>query len=202
MESLYKTNDNSEVCSAVTLADTEALIRLFEQVAAEEGWSAGGQLRAFLQNAVYFSLYVGGTLAGGLQLVRPSTSGKLPGHAVWPELPDPDPQSAHIVILALKREYRGCPERFWLLCAEMWRYCFRQRITHLYLEVTPATLKVYRRLGWPLEVIGEPRVHWGEDCVPARFDLCAAAGEVVRRAESSPLYRRIAAQLFRASGQG
>lgn len=197
MEVLYRSPSGAEVGSATTLLETEELVRLFEAVADEEGWQPGGQLRAFAQSAVYFALRERGELCGGLQLVRPSTLGLLPGHAVWPELPTAGPESAHVVVLALNREARGCPERFWLLCAEMWRFCFRQRIGELRLEVTPQTLRIYRRLGWPLEVIGEDRVHWGEACVPARFDPCAAAGEVMRRAERSQLYRGVARQLFR-----
>lgn len=197
MELLYATATATNVFAATSLAETERLIWMFEGIAGEEGWQPGDQLRAFVQSSVYFMLTVEGELAGGLQLVRPSTLGFLPGHAVWPELPPAGPDAAHIVVLALRKEFRGSPERFWMLCAEMWRHCFRQRIAELRLECTPAALRIYRRLGWPLEVVGEARTHWGEDCLPVRFDVCAAAGEVVRRGERSALYRGVAAQLFR-----
>jgi hypothetical protein len=200
VERLFQSACGVQVGVATTLAETQALISLFEQVAAEEGWHAGDQLRAFTQSAVYFCLHLRGELCGGLHLVRPSALGRLPGHAVWPELPPAEENAAHIVVLALKRECRGSPETFWTFCAEMWRFAWQHRITELRLEVTPQVKRIYRRLGWPLEDIGEPREHWGEVCVPVKFDVCAAASEVVRRAERSELYRTVAAQLFRPIG--
>ena len=58
---------------------------------------------------------------------------------------------------------------------ELWRSCEAQGITELWLEATPPTLAVYRRLGFPLKVVGELRTHWGEDCYLCRMGVAEVA---------------------------
>jgi ribosomal protein S18 acetylase RimI-like enzyme len=196
---LLLTYSDAEVTALTSLEEIGDLVLVFEAIAAEERWAANNQLRAFVQCAVYFRLTVGGEVAGGPQLVRASTTGRLPNHAVWPELPIAGPEDAHVTMLALKKEFRGRRGLFWLLCGEMYRYCWRERLTRLWLEVTPPTLRAYRRFGWPLEIVGDSRVHWGEECYPCRFDLREAARLLAQRAMRSPTHRQVFEQLFRAS---
>jgi hypothetical protein len=177
MEQLYQSEDGAAVAALTTVDEVAEMIGLFQ--------------------SVYFSLRINGRLAGGLQLVRPSATKQLPFHRVWPELPLASNTSAHVVMLALDRSHRGAQSHFWLLCAEMWRYCWSQHITELWLEATPSTMGVYRRLGWPLQIAGDLRRHWGEDCYLCRLDLAAAAGMLVQRAVSSLRHRKVLSQLFR-----
>lgn len=194
---LLLSHSGAEVAALTSLEEIDQLVSVFEEIATEEGWAANNQLRAFAQCAVYFRLTVCGEVAGGLQLVRASTTGKLPNHAVWPELPAAGPEDAHITMLALKKHFRGRKGLFWLLCGEMYRYCWRERLTRLWLEATPPTLRAYRRFGWPLEIEGESRLHWGEECFPCRFELGEAARLLARRALESETYRRVFEQLYR-----
>src|SRR5579871_1823526 len=109
------------------LVDVEALVILFEQVATEQDWQPGGQIRANTERAVHFAASVGDDLAGGLQLVLPDTGGCLPYMAVWPEIALPSPsQVAEVTVLAVKQEYRGRYGLFWPLCVELWRYCISE----------------------------------------------------------------------------
>jgi hypothetical protein len=178
--------------------EAEPLVRLFERVAGEEGWRPGGALRLWPDRSVYFALEAGGRLAGGLQLVRADPQGRLPCHALWPEAGvGPPGRSAHVAVLALDREARGRSDLFWSLAVETWRYCVGEGIAALSLEVTPRVLPIYRRLGWPLEVRGGPRPHWGEDCYLCALGIPEVAQTLLKRTESSPYYRRIVAQAFR-----
>ena len=196
----------SDVASGVRVVrltephEIETLVRLFEDVAQKEGWQPGGALRLWTLRSVYFAIEVQGEIAGGLQLVLPDASRTLPCQAVWPEVAiHPMSCCAHVAILALAEEFRGQPLLFWRLAAEMWRYCVEESIATLYIEVTPRVLPLYRRLGWPLKLRGEVRLHWGEDCSLCSLGIPEVAEAILRRSERSTYYRHIVAQAFRVT---
>lgn len=196
-------NDASTGVEVVRLTawhEKEELIRVFEAIAAEEGWQPGNALRCWQDRSVYFGLRIHGTLAGGLQLVVPGLDGTLPCQSVWPEVRVSDPQrAAHIAIMAVTPQYRGEGKLFWKLGIEMWRHCVGMGIARLYIEVTPRVLPLYHRLGWPLKIAGEARVHWGEPCYLCTLGIPEVAEAILRRAEHSPFYQQIVGQAFRVS---
>ena len=170
------------------------LVGLLEKIAAELSWLPGQQLQVYAPQAVHFAAYANGVLAGGMQLVPASLCQTLPCELVWPEVQLPRrEQTAHISIMALCREHRGTAKLLWPLCVAMWRYCAANGITDITLEVTPKLYHLYRRLGWPLETIGELRMHWGEPCLLCRMEVVDVAGAMVIRATRSPAYQAIVA---------
>ena len=187
-----------QVVRLVGPEEAEPLVRLLEGVAEEEGWRPEGALRLWTDRSAFFALESGGRLAGGLQLVRANPQGALPCQAFWPEVAaGPPGRSAHVAVLALDPAFRGRSDLFWPLAVEMWRYCVGEGISTLFLEVTPRVLPIYRRLGWPLEVRGELRPHWGEDCYLCSLDIPDVASALLKRAGRSPYYRQVVAQAFR-----
>ena len=173
------------------------LIELLEQIAADLNWQPGQQLRDYQAQAVHFAAYSGGVLAGGMQLVPATLSKTLPCEAVWPEvtLPHRD-RTAHIAILALRPEHRGTAGLLWPLCIAMWRYCAAHGLTDISLEVTPDLYRLYRKLGWPLEIVGSLRPHWGEDtCYLCRMGVAEVAGEMMIRATQTSTYRGIVSRM-------
>ena len=184
--------------------EVEALIRLFEVVAGAEGWQPGGALREvrWRRRSVYFALEVRGQLAGGLQLLLPHPGEPLPCQAphLWPEarlLPSDSFTAAHISILALAPAFRGEGKLFWPLAIEMWRACVAEEVEQLYLEVTPRVLPIYRRLGWPLQVRGDLRPHWGEACYLCSLGVWEVAAALSMRAKTSSSYRSLVTRAFR-----
>ena len=174
------------------------LVSLFEGIAQRENWQPGGALRLWQDRSVYFGLEVGGQLAGGLQLVLADERGTLPCQSVWPEVGVEDPaRCVHVSIMALEEQYRGQSALFWLLAAEMWRYCVGEGIGCLFIEVTPRVLPIYQRMGWPLVIQGEKRLHWGEDCYLCSMEVPEVTSELLRRSERSMSYRAVATQAFR-----
>jgi hypothetical protein len=172
--------------------EAEPLLGLFESIIQEQGWKPGTQLRSYPQSAVYFGLELNGSIVGGLQLITGNVTEGLPCLTVWPEL---DLQGrtnvADIALLAMSPNQRGSREVFGLLCTEMWRYCRENHIDSLWAEVTPAKLQLYHRLGWPLQVAGALRCHWGEPCYPCVMTTDSIGQEIADRAAKSPLYQRI-----------
>ena len=157
-------------------AETDALIGSFERIAAELAWQPVDQLRAYQGVALHLAVRVGEELAGGLQVVLGSGEADLPYRRVWPEAGAAGASAAHVTILALEKPYRGHPGLFGPLCVELWRHCDAGNIGQIVIEATPVTLRLYRRLGWPLKVIGDLRLHWGEECY-----LCAMGSAGGRR---------------------
>ncbi len=169
------------------------LVTALEQIAADLSWQPGQQLREYQAQAVHFAAYADGVLAGGMQLVPATLSQTLPCELVWPEvtLPRRD-RTAHIAIMALRPEHRGTAGLLWPLCIAMWRYCAAHSLTDISLEVTPDLYRLYRRLGWPLEIVGSLRPHWGEDtCYLCRMGVAEVAGEMMIRATQASTYRSI-----------
>lgn len=170
--------------------EIEALLSVFEEIAREQNWQAGDQLRANVPRSVHFAIEIAGQLAGGIQLVSGSRNEPLPCLAVWPELElEGRTDVAEIALLALRKEYRGQQRLFWPLCVEVWRFCRQHGITELWAEVTPANLRVYRRFGWPFEVRGPLRTHWGEECYPCCLRI-EEAETAFRQAAQRSLWRR------------
>jgi len=172
---------------------------LLEEIAAELSWRPGTQLREDAAQAVHFAAYDDGVLAGGLQLVPASASGVLPCERVWPDARLPlRGRTAHISILAVRREHRGTAGLLWPLGVALWRHCASSGIVDVSLEATPRTYRTYRRLGWPLEVVGDLRSHWGEDCLLCRMGVAEVAGSLLVRATRSASYRQIVGMMSRS----
>ena len=173
----------------------EQVIQLFEEIATAEGWQPGDQLRAHVIRSVYFGVWDGDRLVGGLQLVTPDEAKEVPTHQVWPELPTLDATAVilHAAVLAVLPEYRGKDSgaAFWQLGSALWRYCVENQVRTVWLEATPKMLRCYRLLGWPLVVIGELREHWGEPCYPCSLSVREVAGSLAERALVSTTYRGI-----------
>ena len=183
-----------------TDCERQKVRELFQEIAREQGWQAGDWLECERIGANYLGLRVGTHWVGGLQLVVPDLFGRLPYAAVWPEVQLPHPETTgHVTVLGFLPEYRGSPAFFWALCIELWRMCQKARIEAVILEATPAMLDRYRRLGWPLEEIGMPRIHWGEPCVLAYMELDKVALAMLKRALRSPAYRSLINQAVRSS---
>ena len=199
MSALFWADDNVRIVRLTEQDEISALIRLFEGVAAAEGWQPGGALQSWRGRSIYFGLQISGHLVGGLQLVLPDGAGALPCQNVWPEVPliGPARRNAHIAVLAIEEASRGQGILFWRLVVEMWRYCISAGIAMLFIEVTPRVLPIYRRLGWPLVIQGQLRRHWGEDCQLCTLGIPDVAAALLLRAERSVFYREIIAQAFR-----
>ena len=170
----------------------EELIQLFAQIASEQRWQPSDQLRAHAARSIYFAVSVGGILAGGLQLELPDGSGAWSFQAVWPEMkPACNAVAAYVSMFAIAEPFRGDRLLFWLPCVEMWRFCRERGIEDLWLAATPSTLTAYWRMGWPLEVRSELRVHWGEECFLTGMTVDAVEASIVAKAARSETYRAI-----------
>lgn len=196
------TNDavGVEVVRLIERDEIDALLDLFDEVVAEKEWQPGDALDCDQYRSAYFGLLVHDELAGGLQIAFPDRTGALSCQHVWPEVPIvPENHCAHVELMVVDKPFRGGACVFWHLAAEMWRYCLAEGVTRLYIEANPRTYSLYRRIGWPLQIEGEARPHWGSQTYLCTLDMAEVAKSIIRRAGNSEHYRDVVMQAFRLS---
>src|ERR1700741_5323783 len=105
MLSLWKDVESGvEVVGLTQPGEIEEMVRLFEEVAQEQGWQPGQALRQRMPRSVYFGVQIAETaplLIGGLQLTLPEADGQLPCHDFWPAVAQIS-RSAHVAVLAVE----------------------------------------------------------------------------------------------------
>lgn len=200
METLYVGENGSQIVRVTEKDEASALVDVLEGIAAELRWQPGEQLRNNEEAALHLAVLAGGQIVGGLQAMFGSAASSLPCHHVWPEVEITDKAHAlHVTILALQQEHRAHSCLFWPLCVELWRWSKQQGIQSILLEATPPTLRVYQRLGWPLAIIGDLRMHWGEPCYLCRMSVEEVEETLMEKAQRSAIYRTLVEQAHRPS---
>lgn len=197
METLYQSDDAIRVACLDLPAEVACLLTALERIATDLSWQPGDQLRAYQHTALHLAVWVGEELAGGLQVVLGAGEADMPSRRVWPEAGTDGTATAHVTILALEKKYRGRPGLFGLLCVELWRCCRAANAQQIVIEATPPTLRLYRRLGWPLRIIGELRPHWGEECYLCAMGVREVADALAAKAERARSYRVLVNQAHR-----
>lgn len=170
-------------------AEAGETIEFLARVSHEKGWKPPpGALEAYPDHSVFLVHRDEAGILGALKLVRGGTEGKLPVMQVWPEFAlNGRANVAELSVLALNPSTRG-RHAFLPLTAEVWRYCMSRGINELWAELEPRMLAVYRRFGWPFEVMGELREYWGDPLYPCRLFGEDWLDEHLARASSSSRY--------------
>lgn len=194
---LYEGESESSIVLLTEQEEVSALITMLEEIAVDLCWQPGEQLQKNQEVALHLAVLVHGRIVGGLQAMTGSTA-PLPLRHVWPETEiEREDHALHVTILALQEEHRAHSGLFWPLCVELWRECKREGIQSILLEATPPTLRVYQRLGWPLAIIGDLRMHWGEPCYLCRMGVDDVEATLVEKAARSCVYRALVLQAHR-----
>ncbi|MDE2125256.1 MAG: GNAT family N-acetyltransferase [Armatimonadetes bacterium] len=189
-----------QVVRLIERDEIDALLGLFDEVVAERDWQPGDALGCDQYRSAYFGLLVNDELAGGLQIAFPDRTGGLSCQHVWPDVPTgPNGRCAHVELLVVHKPFRGRASLYWHLVAETWRYCVAEGVTRLYIETNPRTYALYRRIGWPLQIQGEPRLHWGAQTYLCTLEMAEVAKSILCRAANSEHYHDVVMQAFRLS---
>lgn len=195
-----RAGEHVEVVAMTSAPEAERVVQVLETIACELCWQPGEQLREFQADAVHLAVMLSGVLAGGLQAVRFCPHRPFPFRRVWPGVVvDEEHRALHVTMMALHSEYRGHFHLFWPLCVELWRTCVAQGVQTIVIEATPSTLRLYQRLGWPLEAVGDLRMHWGEPCLLCQMDVQQVAQALTLKAERSRTHRLAVEQAYRDS---
>lgn len=172
-----------------TTEEAAETIEFLEQVSEEKGWQPPpGALEAYPDRSVFLVHQDESGILGALKLVWGGTGQRLPVMQVWPEFTlDRRNNIAELSVLAINTCARG-RQAFLPLTAAVWRYCMSRGINELWAELEPRMVAVYRRFGWPFQVMGELRDYWGDPLYPCRLFGEDWLDEHVTRADKSPRY--------------
>lgn len=172
-----------------TSEEAAETIEFLAQISQEKGWQPPpGALEAYPERSVFLVHRDESGILGALKLVCGGVGSHLPVMQIWPEFGlDNRAGIAELSVLALNSCARG-RQAFLPLTAAVWRYCMSRGINELWAELEPRMLAVYRRFGWPFEVMGELREYWGDPLYPCRLFGEDWLEEHVARADKSPRY--------------
>ena len=135
-----------------------------------------------------------------MQLALPQENQPFAFQSVWPEVRlDVAGQTAHVAVLAIHPDFRGYRRLFWPLCVQLWRCCVLHGVTRIVIEATPSMLARYRRIGFDLDIVGDLRLHWGEECYLCQANVQAVAGTMLMRSLRSPMYRALVSHAMRTA---
>lgn len=193
MQTLISDSQNPDHKAVLLTREREIdeLIALFEELSEREGWVPGDSLRNHRNRSVYFAAMANESMVGGLQLFLGGDGEPLPCIDIWPETASNlgSKHIGHVVILVVDKRCRGRASFFELLTISLWHFCRAHDIRDLILEATPSTLRIYRRLGLPLRIIGSPRMHWGETCYLTTLSVSEAERTIHQRATTTQFGR-------------
>ncbi len=172
-----------EFRTARSASEREAVFRLRYRVAVESGWIRpetipdGLERDHFDDVAVHITGWDGETLAATVRLVLPVPDGRLPTEEAFDVVIADRESVSDWGRTAVASEYRDVKHRvFWGLMSAAWLEG-RLRGYHRVAGISSQGLiDRYREAGMAINVLGEPKWHWGE----LRYPMLAQIGAISR----------------------
>lgn len=173
---------------AATDADRRATFRLRYEAVLRRGWADPAAFPDGLERdeyddvAVHLGGWEGDKLVATGRIVFPSPGLRLPTEAAFDLVIEPVGTAANVDRMTIAASHSDVEHRLLLgLLGATWREV-RLRGFHIWVGIhSPAMFRLYRRLGLTMEILGPPRLHWGEERYPVRFDGRTGAAEFIRR---------------------
>jgi N-acyl-L-homoserine lactone synthetase len=176
-------------------AEREAYYRLRYEVIQERGWAAADDLPgeqesdAADERATHLLAWDGPTLAAGVRLVFPAEGRPLPTEETFGIVVQPAGRVGNVDRVAIAKPYRGGDGRlFRALLGHTWLEMRRHDITVWAGIQSAVVIRLYRRMGFEVRVLGRSKTLWGQARYPIRFEagqaLVALRGEPDRWREA------------------
>ena len=158
-------------------AAREAVWRLRAEAVLERGWATPDELPDGMERddeddrAVYIVGWDGEKLAATGRLIFPIPGVPLPTEKHFDVAAEPRGLVVNLDRMVVARSHSARDHRLLkALLGQCWLETRAQGF-HLLLGVlTPAMIRLYQRIGWQVTVLGPPRLFWGEERLPVRFD--------------------------------
>ena len=180
---------------AVGDAEREAHFRLrYEEIVAR-GWAdaesmpGGIERDGFDDVAVHVIGWDGARAAAAARLVFPAGDTRLPTEAHFDMRIEPPGRVVNLDRMVVTHDYRDTTLRvFRALLAASW-LATRERGFSTWCGIhTAGIVRLYRRLGFDVLVVGKARGYWGQQRYPVRFEARQAL--VALRGKLGPLHER------------
>jgi N-acyl-L-homoserine lactone synthetase len=167
---------------AASEAQREDVFRLRYRAVIDRGWACSDDLPDGMERddddnrAVLIGAWVGTKPVAAARMIFPAPSQPLPVEVTFGIDIEPRGQVVQVDRITVDRAYRSRNSRLLLgLIARCWLE-MRQRGFHVWAGTdSPGMLRLYRRLGFDMTVLGPARRYWGEDRFPVRFDPATVA---------------------------
>jgi N-acyl-L-homoserine lactone synthetase len=162
---------------ATTPAKREAVFRLRAATVVERGWAPAAAFPDGLErdrhddSAMLIAGWDGDTIAAAARLVFPTEGIRLPTEEAFDLVAEPAGRIVNLDRMVVARAWSDPGHRVFIgLAARCWLE-LRGHGYHLWIGTdTPAMLRLYRRIGWTVTVLGPSRQYWGVERLPCRFD--------------------------------
>ncbi len=173
---------------AITDEERDALFRLRFEAVLRRGWANpaafpdGCERDAYDDVAVHLGGWEGDQLVATGRIVFPAPGLRLPTEAAFDLTIEPAGEAANVDRMVVATSQSDAEHRILLgLLGAIWRE-IRPRELSVWIGINSAAMiRLYRRLGLTIEILGPPRLHWGEERYPVRFDGRTAAAAFIQR---------------------
>lgn len=181
-EALVRGSAPARFAVARTEDERAAIFRLRHRVVMERGWARPEELPDGVERDRWDSeaLHVGGFLDGELvacaRLVLPRAGHRLPVEEVFDLTVAPFGRVVHVDRLVVARRVTDPGHRVLMgLMARCWLEA-HARDCHVWTGIdSRLTTRLYRAIGFEVEILGPSQRYWSEERFPVRFDTVAAA---------------------------
>lgn len=158
---------------AESQVDLEAVYHLRYRVVVERGWARPESFPNSLERDPYDDIAVqivawdGADIVAANRLVLPTAGYQLPTEEVFGLKIKLSNQVADVSRTCRAPAYKDVRRRvFWGLLCQTWIEVRNRGFTDICGIFTAAVIRLYRSLGFHVEILGDPRKHWGEDRYP------------------------------------
>jgi hypothetical protein len=173
---------------AVSAAEREDVFRLRYRAVVDRGWLRQEDLPGGLERedaderAVLVGAWDGRTLVAAARLIFPTAGERLPVETAFGVDLSTYGRAVQVDRVTVDRRARDRDSRLLIgVIARCWLE-MRSRGFSLWAGIdSPGMLRLYRRLGFEMTIVGPSRRYWGEERFPVLFDPVAAAPRLVPR---------------------
>jgi N-acyl-L-homoserine lactone synthetase len=166
-----------EVRIATSADEIQAVFQLRHEIVIEMGWrdeedlAAGGRERdEYDASALQLAAWDGDVLAGTLRVVLPEEGRLLPIEEAYDLVVEPEGLVVEIGRVIVAHPYRGGDHRvLGALSGSAWMQMRAGGFEWVSAAATAEIVELFRRLGFEVDVLGEPRNYWGEERYPIRM---------------------------------
>jgi N-acyl-L-homoserine lactone synthetase len=182
---------------AETAEEREAVYRLRYECLIERGWARASDFPDGLErdeydaDALHLAAWVGPHLVGAVRMVTPVADRRLPIEAAFDLALEPRGEVVDGGRLVIAPLYRGdgAHRLLALLFARFWMEADRRGFAHIAAAAPRSAIALYRRVGLDVQILGAPRLHWGEERLPLLLSAGPGAFSAARR-DTSGIARR------------
>jgi len=160
-----------------TMDEREEVFRLRYRAVIERGWATPQDLPNGLERdadderAVLIGAWNGADAVAAARMIFPEPGQRLPVESLFDLVVEPAGHVVHVDRITVARSAGDRASRLLIgLIARCWLE-MRARGYHVWAGIdSPGSLRLYRRLGFEMTVLGPPRRYWSEERFPVRFD--------------------------------